>query len=311
MGGFVDLGGDAASDAASSKALMGAAKATKVCGTVLSLLPGGALIKGAANLTAAALEQTNASRRQNIVTQLGKNLTQAEASQVASDVAHRLTVAFSAQLELLAPIEQTGEDSSGGGFLSFLKSTCGVWRQAVEQDNIDVVDALAENGIDSFGEFNNNRELYMEAAIVAPKARFVRILIARGATFRDVISYSFCRFATPAAMAVLFGVGVDVAAMVVDWTLRAENSDQLLSLIAAGADLDALDSNNRRIDDVPVSNEAAVLVVAAGGRCGRERPPPTRMLAWARHRIAQRQFELLHFVRLKSASHCNLFVYPR
>jgi hypothetical protein len=122
MGGFVDLGGDAAS----SKALTGAAKATKVCGTVLSLLPGGALIKGAANLTAAALEQANASRRQNIVTQLGKNLTQAEASQVASDVAHRLTVAFAAQLELLAPIEQTGEGSSGGGFLSFFKSTCGV-----------------------------------------------------------------------------------------------------------------------------------------------------------------------------------------
>jgi GTPase SAR1 family protein len=123
MGGFVDLGGDAAS----SKALTGAAKATKVCGTVLSLLPGGALIKGAANLTAAALEQANASRRQNIVMQLGKNLTQAEASQVASDVAHRLTVAFAAQLELLAPIEQSGEGSSGsGGFLSFLKSTCGV-----------------------------------------------------------------------------------------------------------------------------------------------------------------------------------------
>jgi ankyrin repeat protein len=125
MGGFVDLGGDAAS----SKTLTGAAKATRVCGTVLSLLPGGALIKGAANLTAAALELANTSRRQNIVTQLGKNLTQDEASQVASDVAHRLTIAFAAQLELLAPIEQTGEGSSGGGFLSFLKSTCVVGGQ--------------------------------------------------------------------------------------------------------------------------------------------------------------------------------------
>jgi hypothetical protein len=68
MGGFVDLGGDAAS----SKALTGAAKATKVCGAVLSLLPGGALINGAANLTAAAFEHANASRRHNIVTQLSK-----------------------------------------------------------------------------------------------------------------------------------------------------------------------------------------------------------------------------------------------
>lgn len=44
-----------------------------------------ALIKGAANLTGAALEKANASRRQNIVSQLGSNLTLAEASQVASD----------------------------------------------------------------------------------------------------------------------------------------------------------------------------------------------------------------------------------
>jgi hypothetical protein len=123
MGGFVDLGGDAASN----KALTGAAKATKVCGAVLSLLPGGALIKGAANLTAAAFEQANAARRQNIVTQLSKSVTQAEASQVASDVAHRLTVAFATQLEMLAPVEQTGEGNSGGsGFMSFLKTTCGV-----------------------------------------------------------------------------------------------------------------------------------------------------------------------------------------
>jgi ankyrin repeat protein len=154
VGGFVSLGGDAAS----SKALAGAAKATKVCGTVLSLLPGGALIKGAATLTAAALEQANASRRQNIVSQLGSSMSLAEASQVASDVAYRLTVVYSAQLALLAPVEQTGAASSGGCFLSFLKSTCGVGGKLVEAyvtssgDGGEVVATAVEMAKDTLSE---------------------------------------------------------------------------------------------------------------------------------------------------------------
>jgi hypothetical protein len=119
-GGFVELGGDAAS----SKALTGAAKAIKVCGALLSLLPGGALIKGAAGITSAALEQANATRRSAIVAQLGKNVTLAEASQVASDVAHRLTQAFAAQLDMLAAVEQTSE-SGGNGLVAFLSRLVG------------------------------------------------------------------------------------------------------------------------------------------------------------------------------------------
>jgi hypothetical protein len=122
-GGFVDAGGDAANN----KTLTGAAKALKVCGAVLSLAPGGSLIKGAANITAAALEQANAARRQGVIERLAKAMTLSEATQVASDAAYQLAVAFAGQLELLAPFEPSV--AGVGGFLAFLKKACGVGGQ--------------------------------------------------------------------------------------------------------------------------------------------------------------------------------------
>jgi hypothetical protein len=156
-GGFVDLGGDALSN----RALTGTSNAIKVCGALLSLAPGGAIIKGVANVGAAALEHANSTRRQNIAHKLGKSMSLAEASQVASDVAYRLTLMFAEQLALLVSADTTSgastKGSSGGGFPAFLKRACGVGGNLVAAyvtsgDGCEVIATAAEMAGDAVSE---------------------------------------------------------------------------------------------------------------------------------------------------------------
>ena len=155
-GGFVDLGGAAGG----SSALANSAKATRVCGAFLSLLPFGSVAKAAAELVASGLEQANAVRRDGIVSTLNKNYTMCEAKVIAVTVARAVTDAYAQQLNALVPpalmtdaSQSSSSATKASRFMTFLQKTFSVGGALVgayvDGDGLSGVVSAAKSAVQS------------------------------------------------------------------------------------------------------------------------------------------------------------------
>jgi ankyrin repeat protein len=175
---------------------------------------------------------------------------------------------------------------------------------AVEADNFDVVCLLAEAGVDVGAECRTDQPLIHTAAR-SKDTRVLRFLIRHRADVRAVDDKGHTAHfrASAEALAVLFAHGANVAAVEPNRRLAAcraaaENNqgyDALLTLIAAGADVNVRDRVGLTAGDNVSRCEGAAIVVAAGGTTALDDvvKHQWRSLTWANQRIASRRFQLV------------------
>jgi ankyrin repeat protein len=186
-------------------------------------------------------------------------------------------------------------------------------RIAVEASNLPVVAALLEAGADVNSADDDGVTLCHRAAKLAD-ASILRLLIRHGAQV-DVVDERLsapAHFATAESVAVLFAVGADLDAC--DETgatpcLQAATSmdqtgEPLLSLLAAGADVNVADKHQRTVVNsvytTPLRSLKRGLLEALGHPCIGILPS-RNLVAWSSHAIRLRQFEL---VRLRGVEIC-------
>lgn len=176
---------------------------------------------------------------------------------------------------------------------------------AVDMNNVAAMHALVEAGFNvSDAVRASDCELVFDAVKCgreAKTAHALRFLLQRGANPLqfDNFDETPCHCASDAALTELFAFGASLSVAgrndqkQLPSHCLSSDDDCLLTLIAAGADIESLDAAGESpVHDL--SAKGAALVVAADGpRDDIDIVVPPRTLEWARHRIARRQFELL------------------
>lgn len=185
---------------------------------------------------------------------------------------------------------------------------------AIESDNRFAIGALIDAGVsvvDALGAAERHAEMLRKSAST-PDAAALRLLVRSGVDVRcaDENGQTVCHWASSRGMAIAIALGADVNALDNDGraAIFLSEGDRCLTLIAAGADLEARDESgtsaaDRIRRDGSVSDVATVAAVLGAPAAPDQSPPPldARLLAWARHRLAARQFELL---RLRAFEIC-------
>jgi ankyrin repeat protein len=182
---------------------------------------------------------------------------------------------------------------------------------AVAEGKIETARALIDVGVDAAAEI---RAIWTEPVSVARTAATVRFAIRHGANarafFGDQFTQTPLHWASAAAFDELFARGADIDApnsdgksplrIAIDRDVEHDCA-KTLTLIAAGADMDWI------VRDDVLANQwvdplALAYITAAGAPLeGEAADHPPRVLAWARHRIAARQLQML---RLRALQVC-------
>jgi ankyrin repeat protein len=182
---------------------------------------------------------------------------------------------------------------------------------AIESDNRFAISALIDAGV-SLADENENRASDAAMSVAAtPAAAALRLLVRNGADIRrvDENGQTVCHVASSQGLAVAIALGADVNALDSEGRAAIFRSldDRFLTLVAAGADLEARDESGTsaadRIRENGLPNDIATIAVVLGANATPDDEPriDPHHLAWARHRLAARQFELL---RLRAFEIC-------
>lgn len=177
---------------------------------------------------------------------------------------------------------------------------------AVEANNMSAVRTLVDAGFDVNGELHAAPSELLGAATRLSRlprerlrvAHTLRFLLQRGADAAvfDAFGKSPCHAACDAALAELFAFGANLS--LVDRTDAKQlpshclsfDNNRLLTLVAAGADVESLDAEgNSPASDADAKGTALIAACIESNDVN----IPHRLRDWARLRVARRQFELL------------------